>query len=404
MNKYLSIALLLILLVFSSCTGKTDTTGLQQTGTQTTESTTSNIPSSSVTPTETTTPSTTTTPDPTKTTVPPASTSSTTTQPSTTTTTSTTSTPTTTSTTITLSTTTTTLTPYIRSYTNDKFHYKISFPSNFTVNQNDRYTVLIDSPEKLGIAILVDKLAVSTTPKAYFDAISAGKKQQLPDWTSSNVTEMKENNVVTGYKYDYSNTVDGVKWLGKGMTIKKGGFGFYVIFTSTQDKWQANQAMAVSCLDSFVLPIIASGAYTSQKLGISFTLPSNWTLIETDSSETLFDFWPPYDGHFVSGQLITATVSSGTTAQQWIKNYADKIGSTDGGIQKEFLFDNAADGYEFGDTLVQGSDQKVVGKMRVIALISGTRVYYFLIVGTVEAMDALSSSVSGLARTMVVTP
>jgi hypothetical protein len=74
--------------------------------------------------------------------------------------------------------------------------------------------------------------------------------------------------------------------------------------------------------------------------------------------------------------------------------------STDGGVQIPFSFANSVTGHEFSDLLATGG--VIVGKVRYIALVSGTRVYYFMFLGTPTAMDAQAGTVSQLARSLVV--
>jgi len=284
-------------------------------------------------------------------------------------------------------------------YSSDSFYYKISYPPTFRVKDEDPYTVLIESTSG-GITVLVDKLSVSETPEAYFDAVAAGKKQQLPTWTATSITEVKEDDVTIGFKYDYSNVVDGKNWIGKGMVFKKGGFGFYVVFTTPEAEWESSKEMAVRCLDSFVLPQIASGSYSNKDLGISLNLPGGWSLIETGSKESPLKIFPAYNQQHISIAFRIKTVPAGTTAKQYVADIAVALRSTDGGVQIPFSFANSATGYEYSDLVAE--DGKIVGKLRYIALASDTRMYYFRILGYTAGMNAHESSVTQLAESLVV--
>jgi hypothetical protein len=266
----------------------------------------------------------------------------------------------------------------------------------FYVDDSDPYTVIIQG-DTGGIAILVDKLSVDVSPSEYFAAISAGKKQQLPTWTSSSIVEIKDNGVTIGYRYDYTNMVGDKNWIGKGLVFKKGGFGFYVVFTTPEANWKANEQLAVRCLDTFVLPKIATGAYSNTALGISLNLPNGWSLFETGSSQYPIVFAPAYNEHFVLGKVGIEAISPGTTAQQWIAALITKLGSTDDGrSQNVFSFANSTTGYEYNDSIAQNG--AIVGKLRYIALASGNRIYYFMFVGTTTAMDSQTNTVTQLAR------
>ncbi len=289
-------------------------------------------------------------------------------------------------------------------YQNKLFYYQMSYPPSYSVNATNAYTVTISGTTG-GIAVLTDKLTVDVTPKAYFDSISAGKKQQLPTWTVASITEVKEGDVTIGFKYDYSNVVDGRNWLGKGMVFKKGGLGFYVVFTTPETDWKANEEMAVRCLDSFVLPKIVTGSYSDPSLGISLTLPANWSLIETGSLQAPIKFFS-YTGQMVevfpsippvmqsvTGEISIYSVTPGTTAKDYITKEA---GSRE---IRPFPFANSSTGYEFSRSLLANNVR--IAEYRYIALASGSNIYYFDFMG-VPGMNAQAGSVTQLAKSLVV--
>lgn len=292
----------------------------------------------------------------------------------------------------------------LSTYQNKLLYYQISYPRSYSVDDNNAYTVTISGTTG-GITVLTDKLIVDVTPKAYFDSISAGKKQQLPTWTATSITEVKEGDVIIGFKYDYSNVVDGKNWLGKGMVFKKGSLGFYVVFTTPETNWKENEEMAVRCLDSFVLPKIVTGSYSNPSLGISLTLPTNWSLIETGSLQTPIKFFS-YTGQMVevftsipplmqsvTGEISIYSLTPGTTAKDYI---AKEAGSRE---VLPFLFANSSTGYEFGYSLL--ANNVSIAEFRDIALASGSNIYYFHFMG-VPGMNAQASSVTQLAKSLVV--
>ncbi|MBI4267266.1 MAG: hypothetical protein HY662_00595 [Chloroflexi bacterium] len=283
--------------------------------------------------------------------------------------------------------------------------YKILYPPWWTVKKSGA-DVFIEG-DTGGIAVLVDRVSVEETPKAYFDSIAAFKKAQLPTWVSSSEIEVKENGVTIGYKFDYSNVVDNKNWIGKGMILKKGGFGYYVVFTMPEGDWQSNKEIAARCIDSFVLPQIVTGSFTNNTTGISLSLPSGWSLIQTPAggvtSSSIY-FYPPYDQGLDIGYLFTRSVAPGTTAQQYFEKELARPGS----VGTEFSFANSVVGYQVtssaqGISISGGSIVSTgVNKPTQIGLVSGNHIYVFFFNGPAAIMDAQADAISQLARSLVV--
>ncbi len=104
-------------------------------------------------------------------------------------------------------------------YSSKLFFYSISYPPDYTVNDKDASAVIIEKPGIGGIVVIVDKVAVNSTPKNYLDAVVRLKKSGLPDWASSSQMEVTENGAVIGYKFDYSHSLEGKKFIGKCVVI-----------------------------------------------------------------------------------------------------------------------------------------------------------------------------------------
>jgi hypothetical protein len=234
-------------------------------------------------------------------------------------------------------------------YTNEMYWYSISYPQDFRLNEIEPVTVQMEKPGVGGVTVLVDKVPVSETPGWYFDATAQGKKQQLPDWTVTSQTEITEDGAIIGYAYEYSNTVDGKMWIGKGMVFKKGGYGFYVIFTTLETVWGDYESVADACLDSFVLPNIVTGSYTDDTYRFSLALPDGWSGIVTTNPTVPMDIYCPYDQAVVVGSVSVKTVADGSLAKDHLSaliaplledEYTNLVSEGD------FIFTDGSVGYE----------------------------------------------------------
>ncbi|HTY82295.1 MAG TPA: hypothetical protein VMB24_05890 [Dehalococcoidales bacterium] len=280
------------------------------------------------------------------------------------------------------------------SYTSKKFYYRISYPLYpfvFQVKDSDPTTVTIDNAAIGGIAVLVDKVPVNSTAKSYFDAISQGKKQQLPTWNCSNVTEISEDGAIVGYKYDYSNVVSNKNWIGKGMVYKKANLGFYVVYTTPEENWGANLEMATTCVDSFVPPKLIIGKYTNSKFGFSLNLPVEWSLYETNSiaqTDPALVLYLPNNQAAISVSFYVKIVASGTTAEKFIADGISagvKLGLIKVDSQGAFSFSNGAIGYKAIDSMaIPGFYNKSIS----IVYIKGTTLYQFDFYDTSANVDA----------------
>ncbi len=288
-------------------------------------------------------------------------------------------------------------------YRNEIYFYTFLYPNGYSINKIDAETILVEKANVGGIAALVDKLPVNTSPMDYFNAISEGKKKQISDWTSSNLTEVVENGITIGYRYDYTNTVDGKKWIGKGIVVKKGGLGFYLVFTTLEPEWISNSGMASACIESLIIPPTSTGIYSNTKLGINVTLPEDWSVIDASpSTSPALVLISPYDQASLHGYFYTGTVAEGTTAEQYIKDSAAKIIIIKGvtvSNQRAFTFNSGVAGYEMA---VSASMAGIQDKSRNIALVKGNQLYRFIFEGQPNDVDALSNSIDQLVKSLVV--
>jgi len=286
----------------------------------------------------------------------------------------------------------------LEEYKNNIYFYTISYPPDYTIKDSDAATVLIESADG-GIAVLVDKVSVSSTPAEYFDGIVQGKKQQLPDWTYSARTEVVENGMTIGYKFDYTNTVNGKLWIGKGMVVKKAGYGYYIVYTTKESEWDDHSTIAATCVDSFVSPSIFTDSYTNEDVGVSLTIPTEWSAIETNTAAMPVVVTAPYNEATVLGQLYIEVVSSGTTAQQFVDDLISQVTPSGYQVVKKgaYKFASGTTGYE--TTL---TDSSKVNRVRVISLASGTRMYTFIFSGEAANVDTQANSITQIASTLEV--
>jgi oligopeptide transport system substrate-binding protein len=289
----------------------------------------------------------------------------------------------------------------LMTYSDTTYFYTISYPSDFQVNEIDPDTTSITKSDYEIISVLVDKISIASTAKDYFDDIAEGKKQQLPDWTYTSLTEIKEDNTIVGYRYDYTNTAEGKKWIGRGMVVKKGGLGFYVVFTTTESEWEKNKAKAPIILDSFVSPGISTGYYSNPANGITLTLTDEWTAIDTDQADNPLVFMHLDPSIF--GGFGSEAVSSDTLAQQYVLDNVAGSLSDAGFIVKTkgpFKFDNSETGYEA--TLSFSIIGKETFKVRVICLKNDNRMYALIFMGSAGSLDAQTSSITRMAKSLVI--
>ena len=281
------------------------------------------------------------------------------------------------------------------------FYYKISYPPDFTINDDDPYRVAIGKQETAFVGIMTQRVAVASTPRDYFDRNAAEGKQASPDWTYSSLIEIKENGITTGYAFDFSFTSNGLELVGKAKAIKKGGLGFFVAFTTVEPEWADNEALATRCLDSFVPPVIATGAYTSPETGVSLTLPAEWSAIDTGSTQTPLLLFAPGDTGMLAS-MASEIVGQDVTAQQYATNIIPQL--TDVGFrvtsQSAFQFADLSSGYE---VILTGTSAGEQFKFRIFCVASGTRMYSLVFGGSPGDMDAQAGGITQMVKSFTVT-
>jgi hypothetical protein len=286
----------------------------------------------------------------------------------------------------------------LKVYENTDYYYTISYPPDYRISKVDAVTTSIEQSGIGGITILVDPVPVNEIAMSYFEIISASKQQQLPDWNYSNRTVITENGFIVGYKYDYTNTIDGVKWVGKGMVMKKGGLGFYVVYTTKEVYWDKHKNIAPLVLDSFVLPPISTGRYTNTDLGITIELADDWTALETTDPSTpvkIFSF-----ASTIIGGIGTED-ASGVTAQTYVESFVSIFTLSGWTLNSKgpITFDNANTGYE---ATVSSDLTGNAIKTRLVAVKSGDKMYFVLFAGFSTSLDPQNDVITVMVKTMVV--
>jgi oligopeptide transport system substrate-binding protein len=280
-------------------------------------------------------------------------------------------------------------------------NYTISYPPDFSVKEN-KQNVSIEKTDVGGISVVVERVSTSLTAKAYFDVVAQAKKKGYPDWIVASQTDIVEGGTVIGYKYDYSNTINGKKWLGRAMVIKKAGLGYYVGFSANEAEWKNYQTIAGRCVDSFAYPKSFSGSYTNAALGVAFTLPTEWTVTETGVANPPLYFYSPHNLSDIEGLVIFESVSTEMSAKQYIDSSVQSAVAKGWaqGTGKTFTFTNGAVGYEsMLSAMITGG---VAYEYRFYSLVSGGRAYMFRFDGPSASMTPQSNSIIQLVKSLVV--
>ena len=287
-----------------------------------------------------------------------------------------------------------------KSYYNDLFGYTISYPADYTVDDTVPDTLLITKTGIGGLDVLVDFESTTETAASYFDTTIQNSKKQVPDLTITSQTPIVENGVTVGYKYNFTDTVSGKKLTGEGMAIKKGGLGFVAEFSSYDTEWDKNKGLADACLASFTLPKIATGAYVNTSLGISFTLPNQWTVIETTDKNYPLLIFAPYNQPFIVGEVGFQTVPSGTVLQDYIDKLKQSFTSMGYQVTSDSAFTptGGGTGHDFNLTESGTFDRGIV-------VINGTRMCMFdFIAYTSSSLTAVSADITQFEKTIAFVP
>lgn len=288
-------------------------------------------------------------------------------------------------------------------YTSENYFYTISYPPDFDVKEIEAETVAIEKANVGGISVLVDRVSTSLAPKGYFDLTAESKKKQLPDWTVISQTEVIEDGAVIGYKYDYSNTVDGKRWLGKGVVITKAGFGYYAVFTTFETEWEKYKAIAAQCVNSFAPPKSFSGPYSNAALGVALTMPAEWTVTETGVSNTPLFCFSPYNQALIVGFITVESVATDTTAKKYVDDSVEAAVAEgwSAGTGKTYTFANGAVGYERSLSATAANIGSYY-QYRLICLVSDGRSVSLAIGGPTSNMNTQANSITQLVNSLVV--
>jgi hypothetical protein len=290
-------------------------------------------------------------------------------------------------------------------YTSKTYFYSIGYAPGATVNEIDPATVAIEQKGIGGLTILVDRIPVAETPKSYFEDIARFKKKQLPDWAYNNLAEITENGTAAGYSYDYTNTADGKKWIGKGRIVKKAGFGFYITYTTLQSEWDNSKKLAERCLQSFKTPEFITGTYQNKDLNLSMVLPPDWSAAKPAANsrpDLVLACFAPYNKNLISGGLVIKYVTAGTTAREKMGEGITaglNLGLVKVLSQGSFTFNNGTNGYEVIQiSAIPEFDLKSIS----ISLVKGDGLYEITFTGPAKDVDPLIDSIEQLAKSLVV--
>jgi hypothetical protein len=300
--------------------------------------------------------------------------------------------------------------PSLNKYKNMTYYYSISYPSEWIVDEDIIYLVLIDNPfnqtsklvMKSQMLIEIEKIEVNSTVNQFLDLMMK-KRSASPLYKNWNVTSSQEiNNGPNkgGYRVEYSCIQNTENKTGIGIAIKKGGYGYYAQFEVIDSEWESWKSTANTCLDNFTTPNVATGSYSDSNLKYSLSLPTGWSAVETSIPERPISFSPPVNQPVVVGSVNIVKIDVGTTAQDYLLStlsIANKDKTMSIAQQGGFKFANGRNGYEVQLLTQMGAD---MWKIRLIAITQEDRAILLMFTGKAVNQDSQFNSVTQLAQSL----
>jgi oligopeptide transport system substrate-binding protein len=281
-----------------------------------------------------------------------------------------------------------------KTYTSQMFNYSISYPSEWTLNE-EKPDVIEISRQLAGIlSIGAELVSASVTQEEYARLLVS---REIPaDWKTFDQREVTKDGAVTGFQTEFSFTQLGNKGRGTILVMKRGTYGFAVFAVAPESVWELNKPLLNACIQSFQPPVVATGSYTNTTHGFSMTLPPGWGALETGEKERVLYGRSPTGQPYVSVFLFVQHLQQTTTAQKLTLDAVGKPKDLKIVSQGDVTLGDGAKGYEAVVTFT--SSAGLAHKDRVVSVIRGTQGFMLLFSAWPQDYDKQRSTIEQCIR------
>lgn len=288
--------------------------------------------------------------------------------------------------------------PELETYESEVFLYSISYPADWTLNVDEAnpWYVGFEATGFRGQVIVNTSLAGTTVDEEY-DAVIEATKNNISGYKVLTRTAVEEGGEVVGYSIEAEfPIVEGtVRQLA--LFTKEGSWSWFRSVDARDDLFEINKPLLQSILDSFVPPVMATGAYVNAEEGFAIELPPGWDGWETGEEVPFLVLESPFGEpsvilgvdvlqleEMVSDEDIALFRSQNGPAN--FSNY--RIVS-----RRSVALGPETQGYEIVFTGAQGGD---VLKGKDVIVVRGTQAFAIWAVAEQSAFESQASEIEGL--------
>jgi oligopeptide transport system substrate-binding protein len=264
-----------------------------------------------------------------------------------------------------------------KSYTSPKYYYSISYPSGWTLKDEEPESISLEVSNDIYAGITALILPVVMSQQYFADQIISYNTKQLPQFKVISTDTIQLSNDITAVKFIYTYNRFGVFVKGSCVLVKQGRFAYFIECVTLEAAWDQKKDLVDAFLNSFISPTVITGFYSDSNIGYSITLPFNWDAVANGKQGTLLQYQNEYNATPISGWLIhdntgTASLSEYTEsiASQFQKLPGYKIKT-----QGEVALSNSSTGYEI---VCSYSQNGVPLTTRINTLFHGSQAFSFI--------------------------
>ena len=290
----------------------------------------------------------------------------------------------------------------VETYTSEQYHYLISYPSGWVLDDSAPDSVGAVKVDIAGVGVDVAILPVAASLNELYALIVEEFRAESSDFEVLSRQDVTENETVVGAEVIAEFTQEGTPWKLRLILFKMGRYGFSVWGVVRETVYEENKPLLDACLESFKPPVVATGSYENTTHGLSMTLPGGWDALETGKR------WPlvyvrsavgqPYMATWIYLERIYETKSAKEHALEFVESFRkyDDFRTT---AEREVTLGVATTGYEFEFTytyLIEG--ERYITKRKVVSVIDGSRAFTIIVYAAPSTFKSLRSTMDRLVH------
>jgi oligopeptide transport system substrate-binding protein len=210
-------------------------------------------------------------------------------------------------------------------YSSGSFYYSLKYPSSWRKDANAAENVLFTGTGSEQLRITTSLLDVNLSLDDFVKQQNNAFYQNRSAFDPVSKGNLSKDNVVIGFRQDYSYTLNNSVYSGAGLFVKRGRYSFRIQGESKQEEWDKARPEIEAAIRTFEPPEVATGKYTNENNGFSLSLPQGWDGLVTGKKNPSLVVLNPQGQPLIITQILINNATGDMTAQKFLNTVVDQL-------------------------------------------------------------------------------